>query len=344
MKACVLEDIGRLVYQTVEQPHIKENQVLLKIKACGICSSDINRIFKTGTYHFPTIPGHEFAGQIVEIGSQVPTAYLNKRAVVFPLLPCMKCASCQSQQYARCENYNYFGSRCDGGFAEYLAVPLWNIVTFSDSLDYKTAALCEPAAVALHSLHAAEPLTGKTIAIIGTGTIAFLTALWAQEAGAKTIIMAGRSDSKRTFAQEFGISNLIYVSQNPLNQIQEQTNGAGADTVFECVGSAEAVTLAIAAAKKGGTVILTGNPASDISLPQQIYWKILRNELTIHGTWNSSYSDQNNDWKKTLIYMEKHKLTLQKLITHTFDLSCHHDAFKRLLDPEEFSMKVMFVM
>lgn len=344
MKACVLEDIGKLVYQEIQKPTIKEDEVLLQIKACGICSSDIGRVFQTGTYHFPTIPGHEFAGQIVEVGEKVDQSLLGKRSVVFPLLPCQKCPSCMEKEYARCEHYNYFGSRCDGAFAQYLAVPVWNLALFSDTLDYSTAALCEPAAVALHGVHAAGSLAGKKVVVIGTGTIAFLTALWANELGAEQILMLGRSHAKQKFAEEFGIANLKYLYGDLDSQIQELTNGLGVSVVCECVGSEESVNLAVKVARKGGKVILYGNPASDITLPQQVYWKILRNELTIKGTWNSSYKEEMNDWKVTLSYMEQYQDKFAPLITHTFGLDQYKEAFAVLQNSKEFSIKVMFVM
>ena len=136
MKACVLEGIGQLKYKDVEIPVMKKGEVLVNVKACGICSSDIPRIFTTGTYHFPTIPGHEFCGQIVDAAEDVDKSYIGKRAVIFPLIPCGECPSCKEKEYARCDNYNYFGSRCDGGMAEYISVPLWNIVTFSDDIPW----------------------------------------------------------------------------------------------------------------------------------------------------------------------------------------------------------------
>ena len=172
MKVLNLKSIGELVYEEMETPKPASGEVLLNIKASGICSSDIERVFLTGTYHFPTIPGHEFAGQIVAIGEGVDEALLGRKASVFPLLPCRECHSCQIEDFPLCSNYNYFGSRCDGGFAEYLAVPVWNLILQDDSVDYKVAALAEPAAVGLHAANMGEVKAGDKVAVIGTGTIA----------------------------------------------------------------------------------------------------------------------------------------------------------------------------
>lgn len=344
MKACVLESVGSLIYKEAPKPQPKENEALLKIRACGICSSDIDRVFKTGTYHFPTIPGHEFSGEIVELGKGADKRLLGKRAVAFPLLPCRECKSCQEKQYARCDNYNYFGSRCDGAFAEYLAVPTWNLLTFSDALEYRVAALCEPASVARHSVQAAGSLQGKAAVIVGSGTIAFLTALWAKKEGAGKIIMIGRSKAKQSFVKRLGIDNLYYVYDNINEQVQGITDGLGAEAAFECVGSEGAIAQAISLTDKGGTLVLTGNPQSDIHLERSIYWKILRNELTVRGTWNSSYNDTCNDWKETLTMMEEDSSRFGQLITHTFRLEQHKEAFKTLMDAGDLSLKVMFEM
>ncbi len=188
MKACVLKEVGSLVYEEVPEPMLREGEVLLKVKACGICSSDIPRIFVTGTYHFPTIPGHEFSGEIIDAADDAGRALIGKHAAVFPLLPCRKCPSCAVGAYARCEKYGYFGSRCDGAFAEYISVPVWNIMVIPDELPFTTAALCEPAAVGCHCADSAEIRTGDTAAVIGTGAIGLTAALWAKIFGAGKVI------------------------------------------------------------------------------------------------------------------------------------------------------------
>ena len=171
MKACVLIEKNKLKYTEKPMPKLKETEVLVKIKAVGICNSDFNRVYGDGAYHYPIILGHEIAGEIVKVGKNVTEEYLAKKVVVFPLLPCKKCANCIKGDYAQCINYNYFGSRCDGGFAEYLAVPIWNIKIFDDDIPFSSAALSEPAAVAWHALSKVVNSGHNNILIIGNGTI-----------------------------------------------------------------------------------------------------------------------------------------------------------------------------
>ncbi|MBK5210989.1 MAG: galactitol-1-phosphate 5-dehydrogenase [Coriobacteriia bacterium] len=344
MKACVLEDIGKLVYKEVETPVAGEGEVLLKIRACGICSSDIDRVLKTGTYHFPTIPGHEFAGEIVAVGAGVDSGYIGKRAAVFPLLPCKVCPSCRDERYVHCFDYSYFGSRCDGAFAEYLAVPLWNTVIFPDSLSFDEAALCEPTAVALHAVAKAKVDSESTVVVIGSGTIGIIIALRAKQLGAKEVVVVGTSERKMEFVRSLGISKAINAkAEDVVDGVREITSQRGADIVFECVGSDSSLETSLSVTKKMGHIIVVGNPHGDMSIERNAYWKILRNELTLTGVWNSSYNSQTNDWKDALEFIARDDVDLAKLITHRFSLEQHKAAFDAITDRNEFTVKVMFI-
>ena len=148
MMALNLHGVGDLRYEEVPMPVPGPGEVLLKIKAVGICGSDIPRAFTKGTYHFPTIIGHEFAGEIVEADD---SELVGRGASVFPLLPCGKCSACREEQYARCSDYDYYGSRRDGAMAEYIAVKQENLCLLPKEVTYEEAAMSEPAAVALHA-------------------------------------------------------------------------------------------------------------------------------------------------------------------------------------------------
>lgn len=335
MKACVLEEVGKLEYQEVSIPDIKDGEVLVKIKACGICSSDIPRVFKTGTYHFPTIPGHEFSGIVVDVAKDVSKELLGRKVVVYPLLPCHKCENCQEGQFARCNNYNYFGSRCDGGFSEYLSVPVWNIIICDSDMDYEVAALCEPTSVAIHGVRRSEVKKGDHVLIIGTGTIGILSALICQSLGAVVTVL-GRGDRKLEFIKKLG--DIVTKKESDLSLESDY------DVVFECVGSNKAVKQAVAAAKKGGKIAIIGNPEGDMVFEKNLYWKILRNELQILGMWNSVYGSPDSDWIGALRFLKNNSEIVSKIITHTFELKDSKEAFQVLMNPEEFTIKVMFLM
>ena len=230
MKALNLHAVGDLRYEDVPMPVRQAGEVLLKVHACGICGSDLPRVFTKGTYHFPTIPGHEFAGEIVEADDP---SLVGRRAAVFPLLPCRKCEACQVGEYAQCSDYDYYGSRRDGAFAEYIAVKEWNLVFFDDSLSYEEAAMCEPAAVALHAIGQASVGIGDTVAVFGAGPIGIMLGLWARTAGAFRVILCDIDPTKVEFARKQGFDAVNSRETDPVEYIRTQTGGRGADACIE---------------------------------------------------------------------------------------------------------------
>ena len=327
MKALVFNNIKNLEYKEVPDIKVEQGEVLVKIKACGICSSDLDRYNFSGAYHYPIILGHEMAGEIVACASDVDKDYIGKRAVIFPLLPCKQCENCNNGDYAQCNNYDYFGSRRDGGFGEYIAVPIWNIKVFENTIPYSTAALTEPASVAWHCVSKILQNKDKNILIIGSGTIGILIALWAKMKNFDPWFIS-RNETKTKFLNSFGIDNII---SNDTNK--------KFDTVIECVGSNESYIQAIDFVKTKGQVILVGNPKSDMTLPRKLYWKILRQELNITGIWNSIYE---SDWVSVLNNISK--IPAEKLITHKFELKDGTKAFETLSDSKQFKIKGMFII
>lgn len=342
MKALVLHDVAKLTLDEVDVPKLEPGTVLLKIKACGICSSDIPRIFVNGTYHFPTIPGHEFSGQIVAVGDGVEESLLGRKSCVFPLLPCKKCKACELEEYAQCSNYNYFGSRCDGAFAEYLVAPVWNLVPFDDSISYEAAALCEPAAVSLHAVDLASIKEGQKVAIVGTGTIGFLIAAFARDKKADVVVCA-RSENKVAYARELGFQTLNTGSETLMDDVKELIGQDGFDVVIEAVGSNASIETSISLAGALGTVLLVGNPTDDLVLPKNVYWSILRKQITVKGSWNSSYNSRVNDWAKAMEILKNSDFDFGRFVTHKFPMEEHEKAFEVLKDRNEFTLKVMFV-
>ncbi len=344
MKACVLHAIGDLRFEDVAKPSPGKGEVLLKIRASGICGSDIARVFTKGTYHFPTIPGHEFSGEIVETGKEVPASYIGKKAAVFPLLPCRKCDMCEVGEYASCRNYNYFGSRCDGGFAEYIAVPVWNLILVDERLSFEEAAMAEPAAVSLHALGRAGVTLGDTVAVFGAGPIGLMLAEFAKALGALKVILLDIDQSKIDFAHRLGYPDAVNSLQTDYQAyVSEVTGGKGADICVEGAGAAAAYAGCLKCVKPQGKVVLMGNPIGDMPLAQKDYWEILRKQLNVFGTWNSSYTQKKNDWQIALEAMSTGRLDVTPFITHRFRLEECGAAFAVMKDKKEFFNKVMFI-
>ena len=344
MKACVLKAVGQLVYMEADTPSPSAGEVLVKIKASGICGSDIARVFVKGTYSFPTIPGHEFAGEIVALGEGTVPGLLGKKAAVFPLLPCKKCDMCEVGEYASCRNYNYFGSRCDGGFAEYIAVPVWNLVMGDQSLSYEEMAMAEPAAVSIHALSRAGVELGDNVAIFGAGAIGLMLAEFARAWGAAKVIPMDIDPSKIEFAQSIGFSDALNNGESDWEKkLADLTSGRGADIAVEGAGVPSALAGCLRVTKPQGKVVLMGNPLGDMPLSQHDYWEILRKQLDVYGTWNSSYTQKKNDWQTALDAMAAKRIDVTKFITHRFALSDANRAFELIRDKKEFSNRVMFL-
>ena len=237
MMALNLHGVGDLRYEEVPRPERRPGEVLLKIKAVGICGSDIPRVFTKGTYHFPTIIGHEFAGEIVEADE---SDLVGRGASVFPLLPCGHCEACKQEQYARCSDYDYYGSRRDGAMAEYQAVKQENLCLLPEGVSYEEAAMSEPAAVALHAFKKSGVGQGDTLLIYGIGAIGLIVAQWARAAGVKNILLAARTDDKVAFARKLGFDLAVNAKTESLKElVDEVTGGKGADACIEGTGAPE---------------------------------------------------------------------------------------------------------
>lgn len=301
MNAWVLCGINNLQLKEISCPEPREGEVLVQVKAAGICSSDISRVYKNGAYHYPMILGHEFSG-VTQDG---------RRVGVFPLIPCYSCRSCQNHQYETCSNYSYIGSRQDGAFAEYVAVPEWNLITLPNHVTFEQGALLEPAAVALHAVKRAKLDGVVSVAVIGDGTIGRLIGIWLRHYGVKFIDVLGRND-----------------------------NGGFADydLCFEVVGSSDAFRRCIELTRSNGEIILVGNPNSEFNINQTIYWKILRKQLTVSGVWNSSYP---LDWKMILENIDL--LQSDVFITHKVNFLQLKKAFEMIRSRKEKYGKVMVV-
>lgn len=347
MKAWVLHGINDLRLEEINTPIIGENEVLLAVKAAGICGSDIPRVFYTGTYSYPLIPGHEFSGQVAAIGANVDPKWQGQRVGVFPLIPCKECPPCQREQYEMCRHYSYLGSRRDGGFAEYVAVPAENLIALPEKVSFEEAAMLEPMSVAVHAMRKAAPVKEECTVICGLGTIGLFLLMFLLEAGRKNILVIGNKEFQKQMAGKFGLPADSFCdsrTQDVERWLLERTDGRGADVFFECVGRNETVMQAVGLTGPGGRIMLVGNPASDMTLPKTVYWKILRNQLTVFGTWNSSFTHaSDDDWHYVLERLQGEQMVPAELITHRFPLVELYQGLEIMRDKREEYGKVMAI-
>ncbi len=365
MKALVLEETGKLGIKDVKRPEPSEGEVIVAVKACGICGSDIPRAYKDGAHNMPLIIGHEFAGIVDSVGKGVSSDMIGKRVGVFPLIPCGKCGPCQNGQYEMCRSYGYLGSRRDGGFAEYVSVPEKCLIELPDNVSYEAGAMLEPMAVAVHAMarlrsNLAAATSTKSMLVVdqkkdlitvcGLGTIGTLLVMFLLDAGYKNLIVIGNKDFQKKTMADLGVPEGNYCdsrSTDAYDFIMEHTGGNGTDMFFECVGSNEVASLAVRSAAPAGSVCFVGNPYSDMTFEKDVYWKILRNQLHITGTWNSSFpfnGESTDDWHYVTDRMKSGSIHPEELITQRFSLEEIIKGFELMRDKKEDYIKVMAII
>ncbi len=328
MKAWTLYDVGDFAYGEVAEPEAPDGWTLVCMTAAGVCGSDIPRIYETGAHRHPLIPGHEFAGVRVDNGHRVG---------VFPLIPCGKCECCKEMRYEMCENYDYLGSRRDGGFAEYVAVPEWNLIELPDAVSDEAAAMMEPLAVAVHGVRAMDIRSGEKCMVCGLGTIGMFYAMVLMAYGADVYVVGKREGQKKR-ALETGIPADHYFDYDTEEEPRDM------DVFFECVGTEESLAYGLDALAAGGRTLLVGNPHGDMNLARNDYWQILRKQLRVQGTWNSSYTgDEDDDWHEALRLIVSGEVQSEKLITHRYPLEELDQGLAVMRDKSVDSCKVMVV-
>ena len=329
MKAYNLHAVGDLRYEDCPRPECPKGWAIVRVKAAGICSSDVPRILTKGTYHFPTIPGHEFAGIVDDVADEENRTLIGQHVGVFPLIPCRNCPQCRQKHYEMCEHYDYIGSRRDGGFAEFVAVPVWNLIVLPQNLPFTAAAMLEPLSVALHAMKLGHITPGASVGIVGTGMIGIAAGQWAKLLGADRVTVIGRNETKRTMVEHCG-----------LNYTTDSTSEY--DFVLEAVGTPAAIASAIASTRPGGRLVLMGNPSGDITLPQNVYWRILRKQLSLAGTWNSAYDGTApSDWTEAVNALAQGRIDVTSLATHIYPQDRLREGLELMASHREAYCKVM---
>jgi L-iditol 2-dehydrogenase len=345
MKALVLKAVSDLRLESIPVPTVPRGWVLVRIGFCGVCGSDIPRIFSKGTYKFPTVCGHEFAGTIESCGAGVTKFLPGQRVAVFPLLWCGKCPACERGQYVQCYDYDYLGSRRDGAFAEYVAAPEQNLLLVPPGVSLEEASMTEPAAVARHALkRAGGSLLGESVALFGAGPIGLMCAQWARAMGAEQIFLFDVVPAKLDMARHMGFTHAYNSREkDPLKTILELTGGAGVHVALDSAGVPQTLVQAMTAARRGGRVVLLGNPSGDVTVPASLLSQLMRREVALYGTWNSDYSATGNDddWRTTLQAMASRTLNLKPLVTHSVGLEQSIDVLNMMKANTAFYSKVL---
>jgi len=340
MKALVLDKYMELNYREFPDPVIESNEVLVKVKACGICGSDVHGMDgSTGRRQPPVIMGHEASGEIVELGTDVEGWKQGDRvtfdSTIYPL----------NDWYTLKGHYNLSDNRKvlgvspmeykrHGAFAEYVAVPAHILYKLPDDVTYEQAAMVEPVAVAAHAVNRSKIQPGQSAVVVGAGMVGMFVIKLLEIAGANPIIAVDLDEKKLELSKEFGATFKINSSEDNVSEkIKILTKNRGADIGFEVVGISETVNLCISSLRKGGTAVFVGNLKPEVTIPLQ---KVVTTELSLLGSCAI-----NGEYELVLDLMSSGKIKVDSMISAEAPLSEGASWFKRLYNKEPGLNKVI---
>jgi L-iditol 2-dehydrogenase len=329
MKAAMLHGVKDLRVEDVDVPGVGIGEVLVKIKAATTCGTDV-KIYQRGYVEkiikLPTIFGHEWAGEVVEVGEDLDWPKKGMRVRAGNSAPCLHCNMCQKGKYNLCENMIWLW----GAYAEYIKVPartvLVNMQEIPSHVSFEEAAITEPLACVLHGVEEANVKLGDTVVVIGAGPIGLLHLLTVKKMGAEKIVMIDLVDERLNVAKELGADETINAGkENAVEKVRQLTGGYGADIVIEAIGSPTTWEQALRLARKGGTVLEFGGcpPGTEIKLNTEM---LHYGELTVLGAFHTTPLH----FRKALNLISSRTVDVRPLVTKRMKLEDIKQAFEIL--------------
>jgi L-iditol 2-dehydrogenase len=336
MRAAVMYQPGDIRLEDLQKPSPGAGEVLLKVAAVGVCGSDIPRMLIKGAHRMPIVCGHEFSGEIVGLGEGVEGFAEGDLVGVAPMLPCGVCDQCATGNFSRCRNYDYFGSRRDGAYAEYVCAPTGNLLKAREGVDPRAVAMTDPASIALHAIWKAKPTLGDRGGVIGCGPIGLFAIQWMKLMGCRDIVAVDLSEKKLEQAREAGASHTFLASSEIPKDLK-------CDLIVEAAGHSSSINLAANLAAPGGHVVFIGIPVGDVTLENRTFQHFLRQEVSLHGAWNSFGAPYPGpQWTVTLDYLSSGALRWEFMISHELGLDELPAMFGKIQAGGEFFSKIMF--
>ena len=329
--------------EDIPEPTTGADKVKIKVKWCGICGSDIHewdagplaiRTTKPhpspGSKTAPVVIGHEFSGDVVEVGNQVKNINSGDRVIVRPTVPCYECYWCKKGNHIQCAVLGSIGFVFDGGFAEYVEVPGHCVFKIPDTLGYEAASFVEPLACGVHAIKRSGMLPGDSVAIIGAGPIGLLTMQAAKACGAGSIFVIETLSARSELALKLGATEVFNPEKvNVGKEIAKLTGGIRADIAFECAGPAAAMVTALKVTGKGGKIIEVGQMIGSCDFPFPMFWM---HEKTIIAT--QGYVDE---IPAAISFLADKKVDVEPMITGKIKLqNIIQDGFEALSGEERF--------
>lgn len=340
MKALVLKEYHRFAIEDFAVPALQPDEVLVRVRACGICGSDVHGMDgSSGRRIPPIVMGHEAAGEIAETGRDVTQWKIGDRVTLDSTIYCGECWYCRRGTINLCENRRVLGVSCaeyrrHGAFAEFVAVPRRILYRLPDNLSFEQAAMVEAVSVASHAVKRTQLAADASAAVVGTGMIGLLVIQTLRVAGCKRIIAVDLDESRLALAAKFGAIQTFKAGGSDLpEKIRALTDGRGADAAFEVVGLPQTVRMAIECVRKGGSVTLIGNLKPQVDLPLQA---VVTRELSLIGTCASA-----GEYPACLDLIASGKINVTEFISAVAPLEEGPQWFERLYAGENGLMKVL---
>jgi len=339
MKALVLVDKNRFEYKEVPTPIVKSTEVLIHVKACGICGSDIHGMDgNSGRRKPPIIMGHEASGVIEKVGSNVKNYQEGDRVTFDSTIYCGNCFYCNLGLHNLCDNRRVVGVSCDdyhrdGAMAEYVSLPENILYRIPDGLSYEKTAMVEPVSVAFHAVDNSPLKINDSVVVVGAGIIGLLIIQSLKLVGCGKIIAVDLNELRLSLAAKFGASYCMEPSTDGIKKIYEMTGGRGADSAFEVVGLSSTLDFAVKTIRKGGFVKLVGNLSKEVNFPLQA---VVTQEKNILSSCAS-----NGEYKACLEMIQRGEIDLEPLISCTPDLKDGEEWFNKLYKGEGDLFKVI---
>ncbi len=342
MKALVLEEYNKLTYKDMPDPQIGDDEVLVQVKACGICGSDVHGMDgSTGRRIPPVIMGHEASGVIVETGCKVEGLHRRERVTFDSTVYCGTCRFCRMGRINLCDNRRVLGVSCDdyrrhGALAEYVAVPEHIVYVLPDDVSFEQAAMVEPLSIAVHAVDITPISLNDTAVVIGAGMIGLSIVQVLRSAGCGRIVAVDVNPWRLELARKVGADVSLKSDEVDVpGEIMKLTDGLGADAAFEAVGISETVNATAASLRKGGNLTLVGNVSPKVEIPLQT---IVTREIAVRGSCAS-----NGEYPTCLEMIAQGRINIEALMSKAAPLSNGAEWFKRLYDAKENLMKVVLI-
>ncbi|MBZ9998086.1 zinc-dependent alcohol dehydrogenase family protein [Mesorhizobium sp. BH1-1-4] len=292
MRAVRLEAVGSISLREVDKPVPGNDDLLVRIEACGVCGTDRHLFHGEFPSRPPVTPGHEFAGIVEAVGSGVSGFSVGDRVTGDPNIACGRCGHCHAGRVNLCSNLTAIGIHRDGGFADYVVMPQKQAFVLPADLKPMHGAFCEPLACCLHGIDLAEIKPGNSVVVLGGGVIGLLTVQLARLAGATTIILSTRQASRRALAKELGATATVDPGAGDVIDAVAGTAGlvpGGVDVVFECAGVRDTVEQSMRIARAGGTVVIVGVVPQGMKVTFEPFDLLFR-ELKVLGSFLNPYT------------------------------------------------------